>query len=176
MNPLCSNSLLKRSLSGVLAGTCSSFSQAFWRGQWLLAFAGPQERFMTEEPCHDLAAHPIQQTEGPAGAVVLEVRSRNHWRAFGPRTLCLVAHLPGGTHASLVLRLPTRRDHTPVLDPTTGREVAQAACAATGDRWRVVLPGTLLGASPRVFAKVEHRFGFFDEAGWRPISVAHRRA
>jgi hypothetical protein len=33
----------------------------------------------------------------------------------------------------------------------------------------VELPGSLLAGSPAVLAKIEHRFGFFDEAGWKPM-------
>ena len=34
---------------------------------------------------------------------------------------------------------------------------------------RVIVPASVIAGWPHVFVKLERHFGFFDEAGWRPV-------
>jgi LmbE family N-acetylglucosaminyl deacetylase len=146
-------------------------SQLFWRGEWLLGFAQAEERYLVEEPLADMAAHPIRRVDGRHGVVAFEIRSGRHLRAFGKRTLCLLAREHDQGFLCLAVPLPVRRGRTRVVDPGNGQACGEAVFSGTAGNGIVEVPRELLAGATLVLAKLEHRFGFFDEAGWKPLQV-----
>ena len=56
---------------------------------------------------------------------------------------------------------------------SSGSAVAMATVARSHGATRVAIPASVLPSGTGMFVKVERRFGFFDEAGWRLI-LSHR--
>ncbi len=150
-------------------------TQLVLRSSWLLAFARPEERFYMEESAFGLAEHPVRRAVLGGDALRIEIDSRNHLRALGPRTLCIVARAPSSDELRVAVKLPTGDATAPVTEPHGGAKIAQAGFRGRGGRGEISLPASLLPPGARVFAKVERRFGFFDEAGWKelPATAPH---
>ncbi|HYB23751.1 MAG TPA: hypothetical protein VED41_08140, partial [Solirubrobacteraceae bacterium] len=99
------------------------------------------------------------------------VSSGFHLRSLGARTLCLLAAAAAQPVRALAVRLPARAGAAPVSDVRTRRAVGEAEFRGRGGRGQLTLPRQLLPESSRLFAKIERRYGFFDEAGWREFAL-----
>lgn len=144
-------------------------SQQFWRGGWLRSFAGPQERFLVGESKAGEDSHPVAGARLGADRAEIRLASVTHWRSFGPRTLLLAGETPEGGPIRLSIPLWWRLGTIPVRDART-REVLGTARIEGDSRQGVLhLSAGLLPTGALLLAKVEHRFGFFDEAGWKRI-------
>jgi LmbE family N-acetylglucosaminyl deacetylase len=146
-------------------------SQLFWRGEWLLSFAGPQELYLTEEPRLDLAAHPVRRIDRTGSRIAIEISSESHLRAFGRRSIYLLANAPGQLPVRLAVLLPRRGGRARILDSSTGATCGEASFLGHHGQGLVELDDAHLRGATELLAKVEHRFGFFDEAGWKPLLV-----
>jgi LmbE family N-acetylglucosaminyl deacetylase len=145
-------------------------SQQFWRGGWLRSFARPEERFLTEESVSLERSHPVAEASFPPAGTTIRLASTAHFRAFGPRTLLLAGLKPTGEALRLSIPLRARLGPAPVLDGKTGAVLGGARIAGNSRHGTLCLDPGLLPPDAVVFAKVEHHFGFFDEAGWRRLS------
>jgi LmbE family N-acetylglucosaminyl deacetylase len=144
-------------------------TQLLLRGTWLLSFAKGEERFYLGESPTGLARHPVRGAARCGGVLELTVASRRLLRSHGARTLCLIGGLPPAA-VRLAVDLPARGGATTVRDARSGRTVGDAQFCGRGGYGTLRLPGETVPDGVRLFAKVEHRFGFFDEAGWKDLS------
>jgi hypothetical protein len=58
-----------------------------------------------------------------------------------------------------------------IRDPRTGESLGRSLLEGTPRNGTIEVPGRLLAGASYVLAKVEHAFGFFDEAGWRELAL-----
>jgi LmbE family N-acetylglucosaminyl deacetylase len=142
-------------------------SQFFFRGPWLLSFAAAQETFASDD-ARPAPSHPIRGVHRSRESFALTVELGRRLRSFGAATLHLVAEADGVLQR-LAVELPRRTAEVPVADAASGTVLAHTQVEGRRGRLVVHLPPTLLPTATEVFAKVERRFGFFDEAGWLPI-------
>jgi LmbE family N-acetylglucosaminyl deacetylase len=144
-------------------------TQLVLRSSWLLSFAKMEERFYLAESPTGLAEHPVCGAVRTGGSLRVPLSSRTHLRAFGARTVCLVAQPPSSAAVRVTVELPDRDRDVPVRDPRSGAVVAEARFRGKDGLGDLLLPGALIPPGGRLFAKVERRFGFFDEAGWKEL-------
>lgn len=146
-------------------------TQRFWRGAWLTSFARPEERFYEAEPPELVAQHPVRRLLRVGQHWHLDLASRSRARSFGPQTL-LVAGLDAERRAiRVVMPLWPRFRSLVISDPRTGATLGTARLEGNPRRGTVVLPEHLFSLGAELFAKIEHSFGFFDEAGWRQLEI-----
>jgi LmbE family N-acetylglucosaminyl deacetylase len=141
-------------------------TQAVLRGPWLRAFATRRESLNEFGDPAEAAGHPVRPIGERGGDMLLGLRSLPRPTAFGRRTLAVLLAPAGGEPRALRLPLPFRSGTVAVRDWTTGR--ARGRTRFDGGPWagRLAIPADLLPAGADLFAKLEHRFGFFDAAGW----------
>jgi LmbE family N-acetylglucosaminyl deacetylase len=146
-------------------------TQLVLRSTWLLSFARREERFWPAESPIGFARHPVRAATRGDGVLEITVASRNLLRAHGDRTVCLMGGSSPGS-PRLVAGLPPRAGAVGLRDPRTGATVGEGEFRGRNGHGYLRIPGELLAGSTRLFAKVEHTFGFFDEAGWKELSLA----
>jgi len=147
-------------------------SQLVLRGSWLLSFASGEERYYLEESPTGLQQHPVVAVHLENGALVLRLASRTRLRSFGARRLYLVCS--GEPPARLVVDLPPSTGGATVREPRSGRPIGEGSFRGTGGTGTLTLPGNIVSPGGQLFAKIEHRFGFFDEAGWKETNPVPR--
>jgi hypothetical protein len=124
-------------------------SQLVFRGRFFLSFAGDRELLeRSRVAVEGDPSHPIRQAWTDARHVHLQIRSRSPIWSLQPKTLLLIG-----------------------LD-AAAQPIGVTSSVADGE---VVLPRFWLRGARRLFAKVEHRWSFFDADGWREISLADDR-
>lgn len=141
-------------------------TQHFWRGSWLASFARRQEVFFAAEPEALQAVHPVRSVQSAGDAWDIELASRSRFRSFGPSTLLLAGETPERRPLRLSISLWPPFGSLAVVDTTTGLELGTARLRGSPRHGRLRVPRSLLPADLTLFAKIEHTFGFFDEAGW----------
>ena len=151
-------------------------SQLRLRRDVLLEFADGDELFLT--PGHAAfhnGRHPVRDAVMDGDALVLEIERHSRLGAFGPTDLLLSLNRPE-TRETLVARLPRRSGALELYQRASGALVARGEwqTARRGRAESAILPSRVLAGSLRAFAKLERRFGFFDEAGWRALPVPAR--
>jgi len=144
-------------------------TQLVLRRSWLLSFAAGEERYYLAESPTGLAEHPVAEARAEGPSVVFRLASGAHARSFGARTLCVAAD--AGRRIRLAIELPAKGGRAAVRSPRSGRTVGEAEFVGAAGRGEVAVPSDLVPPDARIFAKVERRFGFFDEAGWREVAV-----
>lgn len=144
-------------------------TQQFWRGAWLQGFAGPEEAFFEAEPAALEAQHPVRALRPADGGWEVVLASRSRFRSFGPSTLLLAGEASDRQTIRLSVALWPPFGSLTVSDTTSGSTLGTARLRGTTRRGRLAVPGHLLPAGSTLYAKVEHAFGFFDEAGWRRV-------
>ncbi len=143
-------------------------TQLVLRSSWLLSFARREERFYLAESPTGIAEHPVRGALRTGESLCIPIASHTRLRAFGARTLCLVAQLPSSA-VRLAMDVPARGGAVPVRDLRSGTVVAEASFRGEGGTGDLLLPAALIPPGVRLFAKVERRVGFFDEAGWKEL-------
>jgi LmbE family N-acetylglucosaminyl deacetylase len=143
-------------------------SQLVLRGSWLLSFASGEETYFLEESATGLQQHPVVTVHLENGNLVFRLASRTRMRSFGARKLCLVCN--GEPPVRLVVDLPSSTGGATVREPRSGRPIGEGFFRGTSGIGTLTLPAGVVSPGGLLFAKVEHRFGFFDEAGWKEIS------
>ena len=149
-------------------------TQLLLRSTWLLSFAKSEERFYLAESPTGLAQHPIRGAALAGRFLELTLASRTLVRSFGARTVCVV----GGSSAAavrLAVDLPATGRAAPVRDLRTGRPLGEAEFRGENGVGELRLPAELVPEGVRLFAKLERRHGFFDEAGWTELTVGAAR-
>ena len=146
-------------------------SQLRMRRGALLAFAAEEELFFAPGTAAEhCARHPVRHASVEGDALALELARRSRPGACGPTDLCLALERAGARQA-LVARLPRRAGAVELYEYPGGALVARGELRP-GERnvpERVVLPAAVLAGWGQAFVKLERRFGFFDEAGWRAL-------
>jgi LmbE family N-acetylglucosaminyl deacetylase len=138
----------------------------------LLKFALPIEEFIGCEEIRNLSHHPLEQVSITGGNIELYLKLSPCIGAFGRVTLYLASHRAGHLKARLSLILPLSGSTAiNIWDAGQGSVIAQARFRGGCRRSKLQIPLSSLGPMDFVFAKVERRFGFFDEAGWCEIAI-----
>jgi len=140
-------------------------SQLMWRRRWLLAAAGVTESFLPGAAVGEGSRHPVREPVFEGDRFHLELSPRSRLGAFGPVDL-LIAFAGGDGYR---LSLPLRSGTGLVVRWRDCTAVARAVVARFHGITHVGLPAGLLPTGAEVFVKLERRFGFFDEAGWRLV-------
>ena len=143
-------------------------TQLVLRSSWLLSFARSEERFYLAESPTGIAEHPVGGALRTGESVCIPLASHTRLRAFGARTLCLAAQ-PPSCAVRLAVDVPARGGSAPVRDLLSGTVVAEAGFRGERGTGELLLPAALIPPGVRLFAKVERRVGFFDEAGWKEL-------
>jgi LmbE family N-acetylglucosaminyl deacetylase len=154
----------------------SHASQLRLRRDVLLEFADGDELFLP--PGHAAfhnGRHPLRDAVMDGDALVLEIERHSRFGAFGPTDLLLSLDRPEARE-TLAARLPRRSGALELYHRASGTLVARGEwqAARRGRAETAILPARVLAGSLRAFAKLERRFGFFDEAGWRALPVPAR--
>ncbi len=149
-------------------------SQLFFRRRELLAFATPSEIYHEPAaPDVDEPHHPVRHVTVTDDGLVLTLRRRPCARAFGSAHVQLL--FPGltGLRRSMSVALPWRTGEAP-LRFADGRAYPNAAVYRGGPyHGELRLPVAALPMRTPGFVKVDVRYGFFDEAGWRALPALH---
>ncbi|HPW55538.1 MAG TPA: PIG-L family deacetylase [Thermoanaerobaculaceae bacterium] len=144
-------------------------TQQFWRGTWLRGFADVGEAFFEAEPPALQTHHPVRTLRSAEDGWEVVLASRSRLRSFGPSTLLLAGETGDRRAIRLSVGLWPPFGSLTVSDLTSGLTLGTARLHGTTRRGRLVMPGDLLPAGSTLYAKVEHAFGFFDEAGWKKV-------
>lgn len=129
-----------------------------------LAYAKPTEWF--SNPWDDAAGHPVQRITRDANGWTLTLRPHRRLGHFGGRCVDLLGVADGRITTRRRVKLATRAH---VIDLVSGDVIASGCMKAE----RLHLPAHALPSKlEAVIAKRTLRFGFFDEAGWRMMSLA----
>jgi len=140
-------------------------SQLIWRRRWLLAAARPTESFLTGAAAGEGSQHPVRGAFLRDDRLHLELAPRSRLGAFGPVDLLITFAGGEGWRLSLPLRSGSGR----VVRCCDRTAVVRATVTRIQSVTHVALPAALLPNGADVFVKLERRFGFFDEAGWRLV-------
>jgi LmbE family N-acetylglucosaminyl deacetylase len=146
-------------------------SQLRLRRGALLSFAAAAELYFTAASVGEhCAEHPVRHASVEGEALVLELARSSRPGAFGATGLLLALQGPGSLR-TLIARLPGRTGAFELYEWSGGTLVARGEMrrAERGTPERVVLPAAVLAGWAHAFVKLERRFGFFDEAGWRAL-------
>lgn len=141
-------------------------SQLFWRRSFLFSFAAATEPYFDEEPA---VLHPIGELTARGESFTVAIRSRHLARAFGRHSLALVGSDLAGHAFSWLVALPALRGPAPLRDACDGSVVAVGSFEGRPSHGHLVIPRSVLPRFGPLFAKLEHSFGFFDEAGWNRL-------
>ena len=139
-------------------------SQLVLRGGFLRSFAAKAEPYSEVAVPPPGPPHPIERARWARGGLALGLRPRRTARAFGPAMLRLLP--AGATSGALSIPLPRNRGGVELTIWATGSPVGRGEIRRAGSHLEVVLPDHLVAGNQPLFAKLERRWGFFDEAGW----------
>ena len=138
----------------------------------LLSFAAAEELFFpATAPAEHCAEHPVRHASVEGNALVLELARRSRFGAFGATDVLLALERPGARR-TLAGRLPRREGAVELFEHPGGTLAARGEMRPmerSGPE-RVALPAALVAGWTHAFVKLERRFGFFDEAGWRALA------
>ena len=146
-------------------------SQLRMRRGALLSFAAAEELFFpATAPAQHCAEHPVRHASVEDDALVIELARRSRFGAFGATDVLLALERPGARR-TLAGRLPRRAGAVELFEHPAGTLAARGEMRPTerSAPERVALPAALLAGCTHAFVKLERRFGFFDEAGWRAL-------
>lgn len=145
-------------------------SQLTLRGEDLMGFANRVEAFYAARPAaENRDDHPVRRAFVEEETLHLELERRPRPGAFGRSELVIALAGPEGERRTLTARLPRGAGVVDLVDPAHERLVARGLLRRQPHGERVILPAAAIGGWPHVFVKLERRFGFFDEAGWRSV-------
>ena len=162
--------LTPREIEGKQRAILCHRSQLTLRRGELLGFAAAEEHFFPPRAAAENSAdHPITRTFVEDDAVHFDLERRARTGAFGETELVLALEARGDGWRTLRARLPRRSGPIELFDAMDATLHALGEFHRSRRAERVSLPATVLRGWPAVFAKLERRFGFFDEAGWRPV-------
>ncbi len=147
-------------------------SQLFFRRNELLEFAARLESYYGLGPAGvPEPGHPIPSVEVEGDRLAIRLERAPCLRAFGPVTAHLLFPDLQGIRRVIRVSLPWRSRST-LVQFADGRVYPQTA-EYRGGPYRGVLH-VPIAPLPRLlpgYVKLEARFGFFDEAGWRTLPV-----
>ena len=135
-------------------------------------FAGERERFVRGDaatPRHR-GRYSILDVWHRADALRFEVVRRPMLRAFGAARLEILGCEPSGAVSALEARLDWRDGHVPLEEVGSSGPAGRVWLDGGKEGGVVRVRAPSLARFTRIFLKIEHRFGFFDEAGWVPVN------
>jgi LmbE family N-acetylglucosaminyl deacetylase len=141
-------------------------SQTRLRPKGLLAMAREYENFHEIEAMEKEAVHPVQQVEVEGEWIRMHLSMHCRIGAFGRATMLVLIAKDGLVHGAFEMTLGRQGD-------VTIRNYATAQTQGIGRyrgnrRWgQVLFPKDLVATGSNLWVKIERRFGFYDEAGWR---------
>lgn len=145
-------------------------SQLTLRRSVLMGFAGAEEAFFAPRPpAENRDDHPVTRAFVEDETLHFDLQRRARPGAFGRSQLVVTLGGREGERRTLSAALPARPGAVDVVDPARERLLARGLMQRLPHGDRVILPASVIAGWPHVFVKLERRFGFFDEAGWRPV-------
>lgn len=114
-------------------------------------------------------SHPIRRAVLTESNLQLEISTRARKGAFGRKSLYIAC---AGQNESSLCRfapLPNKPASIGILDALSKDVVSRGHFQGNRKRGEILVPLSALPHSEKMFAKLERRFGFFDEAGWLEI-------
>ncbi len=150
-------------------------SQLMLRHNLVESAQGP-EKFISSEEMRNLRYYPVRNASASAGEITLDLKLSPRAGAFGKATLYLASFPQGYPGDILAMELPGSGNALIDVRSTVRGEVA-ARARFRGKRGcsRVHVPLPEPASADFVCAKVERRFGFFDEAGWCALDINPNR-
>jgi LmbE family N-acetylglucosaminyl deacetylase len=158
-------------------------SQVKLQRRKLLAKAQSHEEFLcvSETPPNFCGYPPVRSAQYHDDNLQLELSLKPHLGAFGQPSIYLVGW-DGHQMSSIFVTLPAisllpckKWRQVKIQDCLTGSILAGGSYLGNCRGGLLRLPLAYVGTYGRLFAKLERRFGFFDEAGWRELPVAHEK-
>lgn len=141
---------------------------AWHRGRFLARVGRPAAFTTRGAEGAPIPSHPVLRATRDATAVTLEIHGRARPGAFGAAELQLLVGIADGSWRSLHIPLGATGE-TDVVRPRSGGAGACARVDRFAGHARVRLSTASIAPEETVYAKVERRLGFFDEAGWLEI-------
>src|SRR5262249_6115895 len=142
------------------------------RGRFL-AFAQNSERFLSPIELIDRDEHhPVRHVVLEGSTLRLEVTTGTWAGTFDTRTLYVATNDSIGSGIRLSVALPGKSADVNVRDVGLGAVIAQARFCGNRQGGELLLSLSALLSAQRVFVKLERRFGFFDEVGWREVPIS----
>jgi LmbE family N-acetylglucosaminyl deacetylase len=87
-------------------------------------------------------------------------------------TLFVLGRDESGGLRCVTMRVPVRSSRVEMLDPTSVERLAMAQYSGNAFAGQLTIPISIFSAGDAIFAKLERRSWFFDEAGWLEIPAA----
>ncbi len=138
----------------------------------LLAFVKDSEKFLpVPESASLYGRHPIRHVTLSGSTLRLDMAIRILLGLSGRSLLYLIADHPGKGTTCLSVKLPVKSAKVNVCDVISGAIVASALFDGICWKGKILLPLSVLLPADRIFVKLERPFIFFDEGGWREISI-----
>jgi LmbE family N-acetylglucosaminyl deacetylase len=143
----------------------------------LTKLASRAEMFVpVRAPANEISHHPVTKASTTVATLRLELASRASLRAFGARTAYLVGEGEAGERVRFAMKLRRKSREINVYDLGDGKVFCKAGLCGRRRRLEIQAPLSKMPQVDKLFIKVQRRFGFFDEAGWREIPVRGRPA
>jgi LmbE family N-acetylglucosaminyl deacetylase len=138
----------------------------------LTKFVMPTEKFLSPAEIRDLRDHPVRKVTIIGEEMELEITLSPCPGAFGRSTLYIASHMEGCPKERLSMTLSERGSALiNIWDVIHGKVVAKAYFSGDRLRSKLRIPLTVLSPADFVCAKIDRRFGFFDEAGWCELPI-----
>jgi LmbE family N-acetylglucosaminyl deacetylase len=139
-----------------------------------LAFAQDSERFLSSaEPIGCDEHHPVRRIVLEGSTLRLAVTTEAWAGAFDTRTLHVATNNSIGSGIRLSVALPEKSAEVNVRDVSSGTVITRARFSSNRQGGELLLSLSALLSAQKVFVKLERRFGFFDEAGWREVPISY---
>ncbi|MEW6335980.1 MAG: PIG-L family deacetylase [Acidobacteriota bacterium] len=146
-------------------------TQMAWRRRWLRSFAAAAEQFLDPE-VPAVQPHPVSVDGVEGENLVLRLRSRPLARAWGRRRLHFLGLGPAGEIRSLCMPVPDIPARAVVSHLPSGATAGEARFRGFAGQGTLELTSREITGWRVGFVKLERHFGFFDEAGWRPLPIS----
>ncbi|MEO5802404.1 MAG: PIG-L family deacetylase [Verrucomicrobiota bacterium] len=138
-----------------------------------LAFAKETEHFaIRPQPKEQDENHPVKSALIVGKNLRLELaRSSLPAGIFGKRILHVIGSDSCGDRVQRSIVLPARSAVINIVDSVSGSIVAQAAFRKSRGKLELLIPLSVFSSVQKIFVKLENRWHFYDEAGWREIPL-----
>lgn len=150
---------------------CHASQMALSRGRFV-AYAKDVERYWHPEKNIGLAHHhPIRRAGIENGALRMELHLGKV--SLKGAQLCVAAESMETGSVRWLLPMPTTSRRVHLRDADTGALLRLATVRIRGRHAEIHIPVAALLPVDQLFVKLERRFLFFDEAGWREVPASH---
>ncbi len=147
-------------------------SQTRLRPKGLLALAREFENFH-EVGATEEATHPVGQVAVDGEWIRMQLSMNVRLGAFGRATMLVLTAKDGLVRGAFEMPVGRPGDAA-IRDCLTKQTQGQGRYQGNRRQGQVFFPEDLIEAGSDIFVKIERRFGFFDEAGWRMLPLSMR--